>query len=82
MDVQDQLNRVPVVNGSNAIPVFFTMPSLVTLAGLTNNYGTLASAYANGGDVLPQFANAGFTSPITSYQPYGSSTPTTAGPTS
>jgi hypothetical protein len=74
LDVQDQLNRAPVVNGSNAIPVFFTMPSLATLSGLTNNYGTLATAYANGGDTLASFANAGFTSPITSYQPYGSST--------
>jgi hypothetical protein len=49
------------------------MPSLATLGSLTNTYGALSTAYDNGGNVLPAYANAGFTGIITSYQPWGSS---------
>ncbi len=73
LDVQTQLNRTPVVTAANAIPVYTTMPSLSTLASLTNTYGALSSAYGAGGDVLPNYAAAGFTGIITSYQPLGSS---------
>jgi hypothetical protein len=73
LDVQTQLNRQPVVNSSNAIPVYTTMPSAATLAGLTNTYGALDTAYSNGGNVLPAYAAAGFNGIITSYQPLGSS---------
>jgi len=73
LDVQTQLNIQPVVNASNAIPVYTTMPSLATLASLTNTYGALSNAYNAGGNVLPAYANAGFTGLITSYQPWGSS---------
>ncbi len=73
LDVQTQLNRQPVVNASNAIPVYTTMPSAATLASLTNTYGALHSAYVGGGSILPAYAAAGFDSTITSYQPEGSS---------
>ena len=49
------------------------MPSAATLAGLTNTYGALDTAYSNGGNVLPAYAAAGFNGIITSYQPLGSS---------
>jgi len=72
--VQDQLNRQPVVNASNALPVYFSAPSQATLNSLTNNLATLTAAYNAGGDIVPGFLNAGFTGIITSYQPWGSST--------
>jgi hypothetical protein len=36
LDVQDQLNRQPIVNASNALPVYFSAPSQATLNGLTS----------------------------------------------
>jgi hypothetical protein len=74
LSVQDQLNRQPVVNASNALPVFFTAPSQATLNGLTNTLTALNNTYNAGGDVVPSFYNAGFTGIITSYQPWGNST--------
>lgn len=71
--VQDQLNRQPVVNASNALPVYFSAPSQATLNGLTNTLSALTAAYNNGGNVVPGFYNAGFTGIITSYQPWGNS---------
>ena len=73
LDVQDQLNRQPVVNTSNALPVFWSAPSQAALNSLTSNLSTLTTAYNNGGDVVPAYANAGFSSIITSYQPWGNS---------
>lgn len=73
LDVQSQINRQPVVNASNAIPVYLTMPSVATLGSLTNNLGTLLDSYNGTGSLVPAYANAGFTSTITSYQPEGSS---------
>jgi hypothetical protein len=73
LDVQDQLDRQPVVNASNALPVFWTMPSAATINSLTNTLQGLNSAYASGGFIVPAYANAGFAAPITSYQPYGNS---------
>jgi hypothetical protein len=74
LPIQDQLNRQPVVNASNALPVYFTAPSQATLNSLTNNLASLTSAYNAGGDIVPGFYNAGFTGIITSYQPWGNST--------
>src|SRR5581483_7910655 len=37
LDVQDQLNRQPVVNASNALPVFWSMPSQTALNSITTN---------------------------------------------
>ncbi|HME08724.1 MAG TPA: TonB-dependent receptor [Bryobacteraceae bacterium] len=73
LSVQDQLNRQPVVNASNALPLFLTAPSQAVLNGLTNTLSTLTTAYNKGGNIIPGFYNAGFTGIITSYQPWGRS---------
>ena len=74
LDVQTQLNRTPVVNASNAIPVYTSMPSAATFASLTSTYGALNKAFNAGGDILPAYAAAGFTGIITAYEPWGDST--------
>jgi hypothetical protein len=74
LPMQIQLNRQPVVNGSNALPLFYSMPSQAALNSLTNTLSALTTAYSNGGDIVPAYYNAGFTGIITSYQPWGSST--------
>ena len=75
LDLQAQLNRQPVVNSSNAIPVYFTMPSNAQFASLTNTYGALSSAFQAGGNYVPAYAAAGFKyAPITAYMPWGWST--------
>jgi len=72
--VQDQLNKQPVVNASNALPVYFSAPSQATLNSLTNTLSALTTAVSNGGEYVPAYAAAGFNqTAITSYQPYGSS---------
>lgn len=73
LSVQDQLNRQPVVNASNALPLYLTAPSQAVLNSLTNTLAPLTAAYNNGGDIVPGFYNAGFTGIITSYQPWGNS---------
>ena len=74
LPVQAQLNRIPVVNGSNALPFYTAAPSQATLNGLTSNLTTLTNQYNAGGDLDPAYAAAGFTGIITSYQPWGNST--------
>ena len=76
LPVQDQLNIVPIVNASNAVPLFWSMPSQATLNSLTNTVDNLeAIAGTPEGGLVPAYFNAGFNSSIiTSYQPYGSST--------
>jgi hypothetical protein len=74
LTVQDQLNRQPTVNASNALPVYFSMPSQATLNSLTSTLSGLNTAYGNGGYLVPSYANAGFTGVLTSYQPWGNST--------
>ncbi len=85
LDVQAQLNAQPVVNASNALPVYWSMPSAATLNSLTNTLAALNTAYANQGDYVPAYYNAGFHAApatptaaaghakITSYQPWGNS---------
>lgn len=73
LSVQDQLNRQPVVNASNALPVYFSNPGQSTLNGLTNTLAKLTAAYNAGGNIVPGFYNAGFTGIITSFQPWGNS---------
>jgi hypothetical protein len=77
LPMQIQLNRQPVVNAQNALPVYFTAPSQATLDALTSNLGTLQTAYNNGGAIVPAYAAAGFNNPqtpITAYMPVGNST--------
>jgi hypothetical protein len=71
--MQIQLNRQPTVNASNALPVFFTAPSQATLNSLTSTLAGLQTAFSNGGDGVPAYANAGFISPITAFMPQGNS---------
>jgi hypothetical protein len=75
LDVQDQLNIQPVVNQSNALPVYFSMPSQATLNSLKNTLAPLENFYDSpAGGLVPAYYQAGFNqSIITSYQPYGSS---------
>ena len=74
LPVQIQLNRQPVVNASDALPVFFSAPSQATLNSLSNTLANVTSLYNAGGNVVPAYLNAGFTGIITSYQPWGNST--------
>jgi hypothetical protein len=79
LPVQAQLNDQPVVNSSNALPVYWSMPSQATLNSLTNTLAGINAAYNAQGDYLPQYYNAGFHpalghAKITSYQPWGDST--------
>lgn len=74
LPIQLQLNRQPIVNASNALPVFFTAPSQATLDSLTNSLASLEAAAAAGGSLVPAYANAGFGSTITAFMPQGNST--------
>jgi hypothetical protein len=74
LTVQDQLNRQPVVNAADALPVYFTAPSQATLNSLTNTLSALNTTYGNQGYLVPAYKNAGFTGILTSYQPWGNST--------
>lgn len=75
LPVQDQLNIVPIVNASNALPVYWSMPSQATLNSLPNTLGALnAIANSAAGGIVPAYFQAGFGSSImTAYMPYGSS---------
>jgi hypothetical protein len=84
LSIQDQLDIQPVVNSSNALPVYLTAPSQGTLNGLQNGLNSgangcvavtncLTTIFDNGGYFLPAFLNAGFQSPITAYMPWGNS---------
>jgi len=74
LPVQAQLNRIPVVNGSNALPFYTAAPSQATLNGLTTSLNALNAAYNAKGYIDPAYLAAGFTGIITSYQPWGNST--------
>ncbi len=74
LPVQAQINRVPIVNGSNALPFYTTAPSQATLNGLTSSLNAINSAFAAGSYVDPAYSAAGFTGIITAYEPWGNST--------
>ena len=74
LPVQAQLNRIPVVNGANALPVYAAAPSQATLDGLTTSLNRLNSTLAAKGNIDPAYLAPGFTGIITSYQPWGNST--------
>ena len=73
LPVQIQLNRQPVVNASNALPLYYSMPSQATLNSLTSTLSGLEAQESAGGNIIPAYNNAGFTGIITSYQPWGNS---------
>ncbi|HEY7209152.1 MAG TPA: TonB-dependent receptor [Bryobacteraceae bacterium] len=74
LPIQNQINVQGIVNASNALPLFYSMPSAATLNGLTNTLTTLQNALDNGGNIVPAWANGGFTNPITAFMPQGNST--------
>src|ERR1700733_4445329 len=73
LSVQERLDEQPVVNASNALPLYMTAPSQGTLNGLTSTLQNLETAYDNGGYLKPAYLNAGFQSFITAYMPWGNS---------
>ncbi len=71
LPTQDQINVQPRVTAANQLPTSLVGPTLVNAASV-NTLGTI-SALSN---IVPAFLNVpggGFTSKITSYQPYSSS---------
>jgi len=65
--LQEQINIQSDVTPSQNIPTFESMPSVATLASLPLTLGQLRSV----SPLIPQYANAGFLSPITAYMPEG-----------
>jgi hypothetical protein len=70
LPVQAQLDRIPAVNGANALPIYSAAPSQATLNGLTSTLAKLTATPS----LDPVYSAAGFESTITSYQPWGNST--------
>ncbi len=75
LPVQLNINRQSVVNASNALPVFWSMPSAATIDSLTNTLGAITASYdaSPHGYIVPAYADAGFIKPITAYMPIGNS---------
>jgi Carboxypeptidase regulatory-like domain len=71
LPAQIQLNKQPKVTATNNLPTFFTAPDQATVDASTKS---LADVETGNSAVVPAFKSAGFTSTITSYQPWASST--------
>ena len=65
--VQEQLNRQSPVTATQNLPTFLSAPSTATLGALPLTLGQLRAI----GDQVPLYANAGFTAPITAFEPQG-----------
>ncbi len=74
LPMQVRINVQPVVNAGNALPTYLSMPSQATLNALPNTLANLETEFDNGGNIIPAYANAGFTNPITAFMPVGNST--------
>jgi len=76
LPVQSQINRRALVTPQNSLPVYLSNPGIATLDALPNSLEAFQAAFANGGDVVPAYANAGLglVGPITAYMPIGNST--------
>ena len=70
LPIQDRINSMSAVDPEHSLPMYLSMPSQATLDGLTNTLDTIG----NRDTILPQYAAAGFTTPITAYMPVGAST--------
>lgn len=70
LPTQDQLNIQPRVTAANQLPTLLTGSTSVTAPAGAR---TLASINTPRGNIVPAFRASGFTSKITSYQPYSSS---------
>jgi hypothetical protein len=64
---QVQLNRQSPVTATQNIPTYLTAPSAATLAALPLDVGDLRAQ----GSLIPLYADAGFTSTVTSFEPTG-----------
>ncbi len=69
LPVQQQLNIQSPVTANMYLPTFFTQPDAATIAGLNTTLAQLN----NRPKIIPAYSAAGFTGPITSYQPWGQS---------
>lgn len=69
LPTQNQLNIQDRVDPQHSLPTYLAAPSPVDLAALPN---TLASIEARS-NIVPAFANAGFTSKITTFEPWSES---------
>ncbi len=74
LPMQVKINVQPVVNAANALPTYLSMPSQAALNALPNTLTNLQTQFDNGGNIIPAYANAGFTNPITAFMPVGNST--------
>lgn len=75
LSIQDRLNVGSVVTPQNALPVYLSAPSQATLDSLTSTLGDLNKALGAGGQILPQYASAGFDGNyIVGFMPMGAST--------
>jgi hypothetical protein len=72
LNVQEQINRGARVDANDFLPTFLTAPSQATLDASTTTLSSLL-ARQGGSAILPAFASAGFTGPITQFSPLGSS---------
>ncbi|HJX00699.1 MAG TPA: hypothetical protein VJ453_11085, partial [Terriglobales bacterium] len=72
LPVQDRLNRQAVVGPDNFLPTFID-PSSVPSQAVLNTMKTLDQVKALRSSRVPAYTAAGFSSNITSFQPFGSS---------
>jgi hypothetical protein len=70
LPMQQEINKASPVTAAQNIPTYLAAPGAATLASLPLTAGQLIGQ----GNLLPQFAAAGFTSAITGWEPQGWST--------
>jgi hypothetical protein len=72
LPVQDRINRQAIVGPDNFLPTFLN-PAAVPSPAVLNTMKTLDQVRAFRSSQVPAYSTAGFSSNITSFQPYGSS---------
>ncbi len=69
LSTQNQLNVQPRVDATHNLPTYLSAPATASLASLPNTLATIKSL----SNITPEFLAAGFTSKITTFQPYSES---------
>ena len=69
LPVQSRINRQAKTSATEFLPEFFSMPSQATIDALTTTYDQIAGNSSH----VAAWTNAGFTSNVTSFLPYGGS---------
>ena len=69
LSTQDQINRQPRIDSTHYLPTYLQAPSDAELSSLPN---TLSELQARS-NIVPAYESAGFTTPITAFQPYSQS---------